>query len=170
MSTTPPRRHFAQTRARRTSPSSPTIFTLWRLTLNLRRVMPVILVPTPPGISLYRGFQPNYRIGSSYRKTHICRPWSRLFLVLYSSIGFLLAFAEKLSLQGVGVLHLVRCGKPFWILKGCDEARSIPADLMSATPKRAHVANFGVGRGRCCRAKWVARMIRHGSSRTIGLN
>ena len=51
------------------------------------------------------------------------------------------------GLQGVGVLHLVRCGNPVWILKGCVEARSIPVDLVSATPKRAHAVNFGTGEG-----------------------
>lgn len=92
------------------------------------------------------------------------------FLFFIAQSDFCSHLQQKLSLRGVGVLHLVRCGNPVWILKGCVEARSIPVDLMSATPKRAHVVNFGAGRERCCRAKWVARMIRHRSSRTIRLD
>ena len=48
LSTTPLRRHRVQTRTDLVEPSSVTTFTLCKLGLNFRRVIPVILVPTPP--------------------------------------------------------------------------------------------------------------------------
>ena len=69
------------------------------------------------------------------------------FLFFIAQSDFCSRLQQKLSPQGVGVLHLVRCGNPVWILKGCVEARSIPVDLMSATPKQARVVNFGGVRG-----------------------
>ena len=46
--TAPLRMHCTHTRAVFVVPLAVVIFTRWRLGLNCRRVMPVILVPTPP--------------------------------------------------------------------------------------------------------------------------
>ena len=48
LSMTPERRHWVQTRTDLVEPSSTMTFTLCRFGLNFRRVIPVILVPTPP--------------------------------------------------------------------------------------------------------------------------
>ena len=70
---------------------------------------------------------------------------SRLFLVLYSSIGFLLAFAAEITPPGGGCDASCSTRNPGCIPEGFIEARSIPVDLVSATPKRAHAVNFGAG-------------------------